>query len=169
MPMLHNLCFAVLGDGNGLFSKQADYLLAQKNDTGPRAGFEVADLNKDGFVDVVVQSEETSTVSPLSILFGTADGKFDLQSPDLYQGYVGLGGQVLTGKFNMDEAVDIASVDEFQGFTVLLNRLFEGSGSGGGTGNTLINTQDSKVFTYDETFNQLTSIRLMGIGFLRER
>jgi hypothetical protein len=112
----------LLGNGDGTFQTHVEYTVG----VDPIA-LAVADLNGDGFLDLVVANSDTgSSAAPgsVSVLFGNGNGTF--QTQQVYPAGIG-SSSVVVGDFNGDGKLDFAVTnadDETVG--VYLNR---GSGS----------------------------------------
>jgi uncharacterized protein (TIGR03437 family) len=115
--------YVLLNNGNGSFATPAGYLAG----ANPQS-FAIADVNKDGNLDIVVADQGDGTGNGVgggvAILLGTGTGTFS--SPSFVQTNAPTL-SVIVDDFNGDRNVDIAAAT---GSTV---RLFTGNGAGGFT------------------------------------
>lgn len=113
-PQEPGLITILLGNGDGTFT-----IASAAPKTGVAPFFmAAADLNGDGFLDLVVSN---STDNTLTLLMGNGDGTF---TPTTTSTPVGFGPQgVAIGDFNGDGKLDIAVANNYQGtISILLNQ-----------------------------------------------
>ena len=161
-----NLLSVLKGLGDGTFSAPTNYVI------GAAANLElgVADIDDDGHVDILLNKVdyEATSNSGLSVLLGNAQGEFSPQDPNRYQDLKAGGYSFNVGNFNTDDVPDILTYaldkQSFdRKFYTFLNQVNVDSsgvpdgGSSGGSGS-VVQPTDAKLFTYDDTFSQLTSV-----------
>ncbi|CAF3496833.1 unnamed protein product [Rotaria socialis] len=111
----HNSIFLLFGYGNGTFFNQTIYSVGPASSP---AGISVSDINKDGYLDIVVA---LAAINQVAILLGSNATVFD--TPLLQD--VGSGMEpvsVATGDFNMNSYMDIVVANYQSGdITILLD------------------------------------------------
>ncbi len=118
----------LLGDGSGGFTVSADFVVNPSPVT-----LEVADMNKDGKLDLIVggAASENETGNYVSVYLGDGAGGFTLKQA-IALGPGSLGGEIGLGDFNEDGNLDVAfPVDTTQSTTLsTMVLLFYGDGTG---------------------------------------
>lgn len=115
-----------LGNGLGGFAAPVDYLLSSTT-SGPN-GVDIADINEDGFVDLVVSNQSSS--SGFHFLAGNGDGTFDAA----VQFSMGTAPRdVIVGDFNEDGNLDVATTNNSSANVSI--RLGTGTGTFGAATN----------------------------------
>jgi Bacterial Ig-like domain (group 3)/FG-GAP-like repeat/FG-GAP repeat len=99
----------LLGNGDGTFQPAVTY-----NSGGENAqGVQLADMNNDGKLDIVVQNECASSSNcnngSVSVLLGNGDGTFQTAVSANMPQSIGWWGSLIVGDFNGDHKLDVAS------------------------------------------------------------
>ncbi len=105
----------LLGAGDGTFMSRADYMTSTESFVGPFA-LAVADLNRDGFLDLAVANADDSP-SSVGVLLGAGDGNFDLLSTFPVGRDLGGPVSIAIADFNIDNIPDVVTANE-DDFTV---------------------------------------------------
>ena len=98
------------GNGDGSFTA------GQRIRVGDPAGLVVADLNRDGNLDIAVATYLDNNVT---VMLGSGNGKFGVPSVFPLGNFAGLPFDVVTGDFNDDGKPDLALVDYANGTVVV--------------------------------------------------
>jgi len=102
-----------LNTGGGLFGPRMDYLTGENTQ-----GVAIGDLNNDGVSDLVAANQNDDSVS---VLLGTGNGLFqDQVKYSVGVGEIGGPMSVVIADFNNDGAEDLATVNQFGSFSILL-------------------------------------------------
>lgn len=153
-----------LGSGNGAFSEQQRKEITRLGNSEEEPNLEIADVNNDRYADLILSTGGYPN-SILSVLLGNETGQFDFQNSQQYRDYATPPGidAVFLGKFNADDDIDVLLNDDQRNY-ILLNQLGVSLEDPGDEIETLATTLDrrdlinAKLFTYDDTFSQLTSV-----------
>ncbi len=153
-----------LGRGDGSFSEQQLQNITRFDSSNDEPNLAIADINNDRHADLILSAGKYPN-SILSVLLGNETGQFDFQDSQRYQDYAIPSDidALLTGNFNLDEEPDVLLHDR-QNSYILLNQLSvlsEDPADEPETPLTAIDRRElvnAKLFTYDNTFSQLTSV-----------
>lgn len=160
----HHYLQTFLGDGNGSFSVQQTQNITRFMGSDDESDLSIVDINNDQHADLLLIAEGYPN-SLLSILLGNGTGLFDFQDGQRYQEYAVLSSTdtLLTGNFNLDSDSDVLLNQDDKNY-ILLNRLSFVSDELEDEPEAPLTTIDrrdlvnAKLFTYDDTFSQLTSV-----------